>query len=166
APAAPDDEGAATDAGASLGSAEADSGADTASAAPPTEALPFVGPVPEEKSKPPTPAEWNAAKDMKIVPPTRLSCTARRVREWMQIRCQVRDTVAIEVVTGLPRDVYFSIRSGAGECSSDDSYGTTTCADIDEVVFAIRRGDRRVLQITQAGQSYGGSTREAVSIIS
>jgi len=52
------------------------------------------------------------------------------------------------------------------QLSTEGAYGGTQCADMNEVVFALRRGDRRVLQILQAGQSYGGSMREAIIVIS
>jgi hypothetical protein len=148
APAAPEDAGAPVD-------ADADAAASSA------EALPFVGPVPEGKSKPPTPAEWKAANDLAIGV---IGCSARRVREWMQIHCEVMRTMAIELVTGTASDLFFSVRPGGGTCIQDN-YEGQICSDSDDMVFALRRGDRRVLQIIQGGFGYGVS-RTAVWVFS
>ncbi|HVK71304.1 MAG TPA: hypothetical protein VM694_42910 [Polyangium sp.] len=122
-----------------------DAGLDAA-AAPPAEALPFLGPVPAEKSKPPTVAEWGAAKNLEApIGPT--VCTLRRVREWLRFRCEVMNSNSIDLVTGNTNDVFFSVKQGGGECIRDAE--GESCWDAVEAVFPLRRGDRRFFQITQ-----------------
>ncbi|MDC3962171.1 hypothetical protein [Polyangium jinanense] len=123
-----------------------DAGADAAAAAP-TESLPFLGPVPAEKSKPPTFAEWTAAKDLDA-PVSSTFCGVRRVREWLRFRCEVMNSNSIDLVTGNSNDAFFSVKQGGGECTSDPDQGQI-CWDAVEVVFPLRRGDRRFFQITQ-----------------
>lgn len=123
-----------------------DAGAD-AEVAPPAESLPFLGPVPTEKSKPPTFAEWSAAKDLEA-PLSSTFCGIRRVREWLRLRCEVLNSNSIDLVTGNSNDVFFSVKQGGGECTNDPNEGQI-CWDAVEVVFPIRRGDRRFLQVTQ-----------------
>ncbi|MDI1446440.1 hypothetical protein [Polyangium sp. 6x1] len=123
-----------------------DAGAD-AEAAPPAESLPFLGPVPAEKSKPPTFAEWSAAKDLDAASRSYF-CSVRRVREWLRFRCEVLNSNSIDLVAGNTNDVFFSVKQGGGECTSDPDQGQI-CWDAVEVVFPLRRGDRRFFQITQ-----------------
>ncbi|MDI3286891.1 hypothetical protein [Polyangium sp. 15x6] len=129
-----------------------DAGADAAAAAAPTESLPFLGPVPTEKSKPPTFAEWTAAKDL-AAPVSSTSCGVRRVREWLRFRCEVMNSNSIDLVTGHSNDVFFSVKQGGGECHDEPGEGQI-CWDAVEVVFPLRRGDRRFFQITQRTGGY------------
>ncbi|TKD00116.1 hypothetical protein [Polyangium fumosum] len=128
-----------------------DAGADAA-ATPPAESLPFLGPVPTEKSKPPTVAEWSAAKNLEA-PLSSTACTLRRVREWLRFRCEVLNSNSIDLVTGNSNDVFFSVRQGGGECIHDPDQGEI-CWDALETVFPLRRGDRRFFQITQRTGGY------------
>ncbi len=155
--AAPDDGGAPEDAGSA---GVVDAGAD----AGPSEGLPFLGPVPEEKSKPPTPAEWGAARDLETNGQAS-NCKVRRVREWARVHCEFRATVSIEVVSGNGNDIFFSILSGRGPCYPDEQEGEI-CVDSNEVVFAMRRGDRRFLQFSQMnfGNYMAGGTVGAIVV--
>jgi len=143
--ATPEDAEPPVDAGASDG-APADGGSAS------LEMLPLLTGVPETPSKPPKPAEWAAAED--IVASHFTSCAVRRVREWLRVRCQLRSTASIEVVAGSGKDVYFSILSGKGSCYPDEEQGEI-CEDQDEVVFPMRRGDRRFLQFSRRALGYG-----------
>jgi len=123
---------------------DAGTGAD---AGPTFESLPFPGPVPAEKSKPPTFAEWQAERDLSS-PVSPFQCGVRRVREWMRFRCEVFATNSIDLVAGNQNDVFFSVKSGGGSCTNDPMEGQI-CWDAVEAVFPIRRGDRRFFQITR-----------------
>lgn len=150
------DAGADTDAG-----ADADAGAVAATG----EELPFLGPVPQERSKPPTIAEWDAAKDISA-PGLAGYCWLRRVREWLRARCEVRPGNTIDLVAGKSADVYFSVKIGGGLCVPDEQEGQI-CWDLMEAVFPLRRGDRRLFQWTLKGfsSSYGGLTGDGETFL-
>jgi hypothetical protein len=125
-------------------------------AAPPSDAGPavpaktgperfFIGPPPDEKSRPPKVTEWDAEQDITLARGAS-SCTARRVREWMRVRCEVTGTQYVALVTGTKTDVYSSIVTGVTCWGDGDDY---RCSDRVEILFPLRRGDRRVFQIVQ-----------------
>jgi hypothetical protein len=149
-PAAPDEP---TDAGSDAApGADADAGADAGEAAEPAPPSLYLDPPPDAKSKPPTVKEWAAEKDIELARGIR-SCTARKVREWMRIRCSVLGTHSIDLVAGKSADVFFSIVTGV-DCF-DDPYEGQRCSEQVEAVFPIRRGDRRVIQISTRRGGYG-----------
>lgn len=154
-----EDAGDAADAGAGEDAAAAraeDAGSSDAEASPPSESLPFLGPVPDEKSKPPKPAEWAKAPAIGNRG-RRFDCKVHRVREWLRVRCEMLRSAGIELVTGRKTDVYFSLKFGGGTCvdtmdvdETGQPYKQNTCWDALEVVFPLRRGDRRVFQMSEA----------------
>jgi hypothetical protein len=148
---APADAGAVADADGGTGAVAKD------------ESFPFVGPVPTEKSKPPKAAEWQAARD--LGGSTRLSsCSVRTVREWMRVRCEIERAISVDLVAGNQNDVYFSLLPGGGACTTDEVEGRV-CADAVEVVFPIRRGDRRFFQIGMMVFNVGGGSYQGVSLV-
>jgi hypothetical protein len=148
---------AATDAGAPKAAASATTGAGARNAAA-TDAgttdagdeLPLdAAPFPPEPSKQPTAAEWKAAPRVRLsrAGPAAAGCRAYRAREWLRIRCPELTVSAISLLGGKTEGVAFWIdppRSG-----SELPRGG-------EVMFPIRRGDRRVIQILTFGPGYDG----------
>lgn len=146
---------ASASATASASAALSASAAASASAAPSpsaSAALPvyFVGPPPAEKSKVPTAAEWAASEKVELAHGAS-ECTTARVREWFRVRCTVVHALNVQLVAGT-HELYYSFVQGvtcypAGDYN-DDGY----CEDRVETIFPLRRGDRRVIEITtQAG---------------
>jgi hypothetical protein len=132
--------------------ADADAGSESldgsADAGPPLPSY-RVEPFPEERSAEPGAKEWASAPRVALDrasslhfdgwkrPPTP-DCEARRVREWMRIRCTII-TGALALLGGdreglamrldpLPKEEWRTIPEGA------------------EVVFPVRRGDRREIE--------------------
>jgi hypothetical protein len=116
-----------------------------AQAQPPALRL-FEQSIPSEVSTPPEPKAWKTAPVVTLERPLPSTCQARLVREWLRIRCRFRDNYAAgaAVLTGDPRDVGFFMTREKG-------YGGTT-----ELVMPLRRGDRRVVQLTQTNGGYEG----------
>ncbi|WP_438044430.1 hypothetical protein [Sorangium sp. So ce128] len=148
---------ATADAGAAkaAASATADAGARNATAtdAGATDAgdeLPLdAAPFPPEPSKQPTAAEWKAAPRVRLsrAGPAAAGCRAYRAREWLRIRCPELTVSAISLLGGKSEGVAFWI---------DPPRGGSELPRGGEVMFPIRRGDRRVIQILTFGPGYDG----------
>ncbi|WP_437987390.1 hypothetical protein [Sorangium sp. So ce117] len=136
-------------------SATADAGARNAAAtdAAATDAgdeLPLdAAPFPPEPSKQPTAAEWKAAPRVRLsrAGPAAAGCRAYRTREWLRIRCPELTVSAISLLGGKSEGVAFWI---------DPPRGGSELPRGGEVMFPIRRGDRRVIQILTFGPGYDG----------
>jgi len=139
------------------------------------ESLPLLGPIPEERSRPPTLAEWTAALDIGGIPPRRpltmgaapgsapapprsSECKLRRVREWIRFRCVADKLIGAELLAGTASEVSYSNMSDAcpPAVAADDQADpyrdqTMVCNARVEIVFPIRRGDRRFFQILRQG---------------
>ncbi|WP_441286224.1 hypothetical protein ACSRUE_27715 [Sorangium sp. KYC3313] len=129
----------ATDAGAT------DAGATDAGDELPLDAAPF----PPEPSRQPTAAEWKAAPRVRLsrAGPAAAGCRAYRAREWLRIRCPELTVSAISLLGGKTEGVAFWI---------DPPRGGSELPRGGEVMFPIRRGDRRVIQILTFGPGYDG----------
>jgi hypothetical protein len=103
-----------------------------------------------EPSKKPTLAEWKEAPEVAIArrSPAAHACRVQRVREWTKVHCDVL-TSAVRQLAGNTDDVLpwvvpnhldpTELRSGA------------------EVIFPLRRGDRRIFQFYElSGGAYDG----------
>ncbi|WP_437538917.1 hypothetical protein WME79_22715 [Sorangium sp. So ce726] len=135
---------AATDAGARNATAT-DAGATDAGDELPLDAAPF----PPEPSKQPTAVEWKAAPRVRLsrAGPAAAGCRAYRAREWLRIRCPELTVSAISLLGGKSEGVAFWI---------DPARGGSELPRGGEVMFPIRRGDRRVIQILTFGPGYDG----------
>ncbi|WP_437683531.1 hypothetical protein [Sorangium sp. So ce131] len=104
---------------------------------------------PSEPSKQPTAAEWKAAPRVRLsrVGPAAAGCRAYRTREWLRIRCPELTISAISLLGGKTEGVAFWI---------DPPRGGSELPRGGEVMFPIRRGDRRVIQILTFGPGYDG----------
>lgn len=87
-----------------------------------------------EKSAVPTAKEWVDASPVKLTrtSPAASGCSARRVREWLRVRCPAK-TFALSLLGGSNEGLAFWI-------------GPETEGQFGEVQFPLRRGDRRVIQ--------------------
>jgi hypothetical protein len=135
---------AAADAGVTHAAAT-DAGATGAGDELPLDAVPF----PAEPSKQPTAAEWKAAPRVRLsrTGPAAAGCRAYRAREWLRIRCPELTVSAISLLGGKAEGVAFWI---------DPPRGGSELPRGGEVMFPIRRGDRRVIQILTFGPGYDG----------
>ncbi len=139
----------ATDAGSEdAGSADANTDAD---AAPPPlpafDALPF----PDEKSPKPKKEEWKDVSQVSLSAGSSIgaSCKAYRLREWIRIRCDSTTTAQIVMRCGNPEDVSMAMDQIPDEWS--------TFPDGGELVFPLRRGDRRLIEWTGVEFGYKGA---------
>lgn len=87
-----------------------------------------------EKSPVPSAKEWQTATTVKLTrrSPAASGCTAKRVREWLRVRCPVK-TFALSLLGGSNEGLAFWIGPEA-----EGRFG--------EVQFPLRRGDVRVVQ--------------------
>ncbi|WP_437910539.1 hypothetical protein WME95_22670 [Sorangium sp. So ce327] len=108
-----------------------------------------AAPFPPEPSKQPTAAEWKAAPRVRLsrAGPAAAGCRAYRAREWLRIRCPELTVSAISLLGGKTEGVAFWI---------DPPRGGSELPRGGEVMFPIRRGDRRVIQILTFGPGYDG----------
>ncbi|WP_437932442.1 hypothetical protein WMF37_25340 [Sorangium sp. So ce291] len=106
-------------------------------------------PFPAEPSKQPTAAEWKTAPRVRLSRsgPAAAGCRAYRTREWLRIRCPELTVSAISLLGGKTEGVAFWI---------DPPRGGSELPRGGEVMFPIRRGDRRVIQILTFGPGYDG----------
>ncbi|MGK3993575.1 hypothetical protein [Sorangium sp. So ce1024] len=106
-------------------------------------------PFPAEPSRQPTAAEWKTAPRVRLsrTGPAAAGCRAYRMREWLRIRCPELTVSAISLLGGKTEGVAFWI---------DPPRGGSELARGGEVMFPIRRGDRRVIQILTFGPGYDG----------
>jgi hypothetical protein len=101
-------------------------------------------PPTSERSAVPTAAEWTTAESVRLsrTSARATGCAARRVREWLRVRCPV-PTFAVSLVGGSVEGLSFWITPQA-----QGSQG--------EAQFPLRRGDRRVVQLwTSRGEGEG-----------
>jgi hypothetical protein len=116
------------------------------------ESMPLLRAIPEEKSKTPTLAEWNAATDIGGKFAEASSCKLRRVREWLRFRCEGENGLGVELLAGTKTEVAFLNTVDEGTCTKvplEQPYLAPICKTKVELVFPIRRGDRRFFQIVR-----------------
>ena len=100
--------------------------------------------LPDVASPAPTEAEWVAAKRLRT---TSFDCKARVVREWITIVCSLGVAGAypfgmVRVLAGDPKDV------GTWTWNSKRKEDDAVLESFVAAVFPVRRGDRRILEIT------------------
>jgi len=138
----------ATDAGADATDAGEDADAD---AGPPPLPAFDEAPFPEEKSPRPKDAEWKTAPEVALSPGSyTFDCKAFRIREWIRIGCG-RTVAQITMLGGNdPKEVHLAMEGIKEEWQSFPEGG--------EIVFPVRRGDRRVFEWITVEFGYKGST--------
>ncbi len=104
-----------------------------------------AAPLDAEKSKRPTEEQWKSAAPLELPRPHEL-CTAARIEEWVRVTCR----------SPAPWDDYFGARTVGG------AYDEVTITDRPNepgekgvlgvrITFPVRRGDRRLIQLSLEG---------------
>lgn len=138
---------AAADSGADSGvDGGADSGADEEEKAPPVYPSYAQVPFSDERTPKPKDKEWTTAERVAI--DGQISCEARRLREWIRIRCETA-TGSIALLGGNHEGLSIYLEPLKEEF---DSF-----ADAGEIVFPVRRGDRRVIEWLTVEFGYKGA---------
>ncbi len=99
-------------------------------------------PFPEEKSKAPKANEWKDAKEVRLSRASRRAngCKAYRLREWIKIHCD-RMTGGARLTAGSSEGVELWVPEAL---KPDDGFATV--GRFVELVFPVRRGDRRLFE--------------------
>ena len=101
---------------------------------------------PEERSATPKPAEWEAAAPLTLLRPNR-HCTARALREWIQVSCRHPSDwgnfMGVRVVGGSEEGVHMTDFKAKAAVADRDAEGVN-------VMFPVRKGDRRLIAIDEA----------------
>jgi hypothetical protein len=116
---------------------------------------PDAGPLPrfdeqpfgDAKTAAPTPEEWKAQKPVGLTDPWARDCNVYRVREWIKITCATLMTSSIALLGGAREGVSLFIPP----VPKDHSFSTGG-----EVIFPVRRGDRRMIEWSTFGEGYEG----------
>jgi hypothetical protein len=128
-----------------------------AGASPPP---PDTGPFPAEKTPLPAAAEWKDVPAVSLIdgldrvpvsrflPSAMPGCRSYRLREWVKVHCSSLPTSRIALLGGQRDDVFLFVTPETGGNSSFSFGG--------EILFAVRRGDRRVFEWCTFGDSYEG----------
>jgi hypothetical protein len=135
---------------ADAGSADAESPLDggedaDADAAPPLPSY-RAEPFPEEHSAEPKPKEWASAPKVAIDRPS--PCEARRLREWMRLHCEL-SAGAIALLGGDVDGLAMRLDPDVQDVMFPEGAA---------IVFPVRRGDRRVIELLQASFGYRGAS--------
>ncbi len=129
-----------------------------ARAAPDAGALPRFDAVPfaEEKTPAPTVEEWKPVGPVALTDKAPFGCNAYRLREWVRIRCSKLATSVLAQLGGSREGVSLFL-DPAGNFVPPGG----------EVMFPVRRGDRRLIEWSTFGESYeGAGTPEVAFMIS
>lgn len=106
-------------------------------------------PFTDEKTKLPTPAEWKPTTPVRLNTPLPFDCNAYRLREWVKIRCSSLQTAELALLGGEREGVALFVDPPPRPDAFPVSPGG-------EIVFPVRRGDRRVFEWSTFGDSYEG----------
>jgi hypothetical protein len=127
--------------------------------APPAKALEIDAPG-SDVTPLPKPADWGQGHPVSLLRSPK-PCKATRLHEWLRVVCHPLVTYGIALVSGDRKDVYFWINQQhfASDQERDNAWWM---GELDskkwsaEVIFPLRRGDRRLIQITgSSGESIG-----------
>lgn len=145
------DSAAQTDAGVADGDVDADAGP------PPLPAFDEL-PFPEEKSARPTKDDWKNAPEVAFSEGSSLawSCKAYRLREWIRIRCTTT-TAKITLMCGNNEDVHMHLDPLPAEWGIFPEGG--------ELVFPVRRGDRRLFEWQGVEWGYRGANNATSMLV-
>ncbi len=110
-------------------------------------------PPPDGATPRPSDDEWKAAEEVALRGQLPDACSAHLVREWLRIHCP-HGGGAVSVVSGSASDV--DVRLAPVRLITTPQ-GSTTDPGGTAIAFPLRRGDRRIVQVTAQGeQSYDG----------
>ena len=142
----------------------------TTSAVRTTSAVPSEAPPPRPKlaelalpadpSPVPKLEEWKLAKEVELASALPEECTARLVREWLKVRCDVTSPSGGAVLSGPSKDVSFFAHVDVNQ------FGVAGGNAFVEVIMPLRRGERRLVQLTrQIGSAYEGFAGQAPKLV-
>lgn len=106
-------------------------------------------PFPSEKSPMPKDAEWKTAPFVSLAEGyERPGCKAQRIREWMRLECET-EVAKVTLLGGNAEGVRFRLAPLEEEWQRFPSRG--------EMIFPVRRGDRRVIEWQGVEWGYKGA---------
>lgn len=144
---APADSAASGDAGAPDGEADAEADADARPSYPAFDEKPFS----DEKTPRPSKDDWNKAPQVELNEgsmKTGATCQYQRINEWMRIRCGT-STGKITLLCGNGEDVFLTLDRIREEWE--------VFPEGAEMVFAVRKGDRRLFEWQSIEFGYKGA---------
>jgi hypothetical protein len=97
----------------------------------------------------PKPAEWKDAPQIRLAHDVD-ACRAYRVREWVKIHCSGFPAAGVSLLAGPSKGVEVWV-----DPPKEPNENMKTPRDA-EVIFPVRRGDGRLIQIGQFGEGYDG----------
>ncbi|HRI62903.1 MAG TPA: hypothetical protein PK156_01665 [Polyangium sp.] len=140
---------APSDSATNLSDAGPGEGGDDADAGPPPLPAFDSTPFPEEKSPRPKKEEWKGATDVHLSEGSLVgSCKVQRVREWVRISCSAT-TAKMTLMGGNSEDVSMLLGPVPQDWGSFPEGG--------EMIFAVRRGDRRIFEWQGVEFGYRGA---------
>ncbi|WP_438000695.1 hypothetical protein WMF26_13605 [Sorangium sp. So ce185] len=115
-------------------------------AAPEPRALEEAPPAPERTPRPAM-AEWDDAEPVRLArDKSGAACKARMRREWLRIDCTAPSLAAVRTLGASAGEAWFRL---------DQKNGEELASGV-SVVFPVRRGDRRVIEILTGVWAYRG----------
>jgi hypothetical protein len=108
-----------------------------------------ANPPPPDATPAPKPEEWQDAPTVRLDHDVE-SCRAYRVREWIKINCTGMPAAGASLLAGTSTGVALWV-----DPPKDDGETMKTPRTV-EVIFPVRRGDGRLLQVGQFGEGYDG----------
>jgi hypothetical protein len=144
--AAPADAAATLEADGGADAGDAGEDADAGKTSPAFDATRFA----EEKTPRPKDNEWKAAENVAFSPGSSMpgGCSAQRIREWIRVRCET-DVASIGLIGGERTDVFAVLGLPVEEWQMFPPNG--------ELVFPVRRGDRRMFEWLGVEFGYKGA---------
>lgn len=146
-------DGAAVESRAETGEAPPDGGG--GKEAPKVRALEEAPPAPERTPRPAA-AEWDAAEPVRLARDrSGAACKARMRREWLRIDCTAPSLAMVRTLGASAGEAWFGL----------DQQGGDGLATRVSVVFPVRLGDRRVIEIGSESFEYRGQVGFSTSFV-
>jgi hypothetical protein len=116
-----------------------------------------------DETKVPSSADWKKAKPVKLARELPAQCTAMQIRDWMRIRCECDLPTGGSFLSGDHKNVYFYADKPLTKWGGPD----WDEPGFVEVIFAVRKNDRRIMQLTQGTHAggYGGPGGQKVLML-
>ncbi|XXX80234.1 hypothetical protein WMF30_15820 [Sorangium sp. So ce134] len=134
---------------------EGAAGGGAGAAAPPVRALEEAPPAPERTPRPAA-AEWDGAEPVRLARDrSGAACKARMRREWLRIDCKAHSLAVVRTLGASAGEEWFWLDQKSGEEFASGA----------SVVFPVRRGDRRVIEILAGLWAYRGELGISTSFV-
>jgi hypothetical protein len=108
----------------------------------------------EERTPMPKGKEWEASEVVEVGGPLPDGCEARLLREWLRLRCVGDSPQSASLLSGAGEGIAFWLQPMRQGLMPDGKPGTLP--GVTELVLALRRGDRRIVQLATASEGYDG----------